>query len=119
MKKDIKLPKGWKKHNKVEPLSYGVWGSSEEYLCPHGKCYDYTGDGVNIHQSKVVCKHIMDKQKSTWPKATIKECCDGHAVFGEDNHSVECKSPTKKIAQAIKLLTENGYVVIQKLVDLL
>ena len=40
MKKDIKLPKGWKKHNKVEPLSYGVWGSSEEYLCPHGIGHD-------------------------------------------------------------------------------
>jgi len=26
----------WEKHNKVEPVGWGKWIKSEEYLCPHG-----------------------------------------------------------------------------------
>lgn len=36
----IKLPKGWKEHRKYEPLSYGIMGYSDEFLCPHGIGHD-------------------------------------------------------------------------------
>ena len=52
----MKLPKGWKRHKKYEPLSLGVMGYSYELLCPHG-----IGHDSGVHGCDGCCSKIDSK----------------------------------------------------------
>lgn len=50
-----KLPKGFKKHKKYEPLNIGFMGYSNEILCPHG-----VGHDTGIHGCDGCCGALRE-----------------------------------------------------------
>ena len=58
-----KLPKGWRKHRKYEPLGIGVMGYSDEYLCPHGIGHDKGVHGCHANEKGEACCSTIFKEE--------------------------------------------------------
>jgi hypothetical protein len=66
------------------------------------KCYDNTEDGVNIHQSKGICEHMIEMQK----KKPVKNFFD---LPKKDQKKVILKAVEESNKKQVEVLREAGY----------